>query len=111
MSGGTPVRGVQVNFTVTKSNGQVATLSATTGSDGSATVKYRIGKKDPSGTYQDTAATQVNGRPGSATTNFMVKGYVIRTVASTSQEASLDSSRGQLFNKKSKLAGLLVDDR
>ena len=71
-SGTQPVSGASVAFNVTKSNGAVTSMSGTTGTDGSVTVKYRINKKDPTGTYQDKAATTVNGSPGSATTSFVV---------------------------------------
>jgi len=62
-----------VNFTVTKSNGTVVTMSGTTGTDGSATVKYRLNRKDPKGSYQDKAAVSVSGSSGSATTSFVVQ--------------------------------------
>jgi hypothetical protein len=48
-------------------------ITGTTGTDGSVTVKYRLNKKDPKGTYQDEAATSVNGSSGSATTSFVVQ--------------------------------------
>ena len=71
-SGTQPVSGASVTFNLTKSNGAVTSMSGTTGTDGSVTVKYRINKKDPTGTYQDNAATTVNGNPGSAGTSFVV---------------------------------------
>jgi hypothetical protein len=94
MLGGLPVSGVQLNFTVVKSNGTLATMSAVTGSNGSATVKYRLNKKDPSGTYQDKAATIVNGSSGSGATTFVVgKGYTKMTVTTAVKEPSTPVSR------------------
>jgi hypothetical protein len=68
-----PVQGATVSFAVTKSNGSIVTLKGTTGADGSATVKYRVSKQDPRGTYQDKASSNINGLSGSATTNFVVQ--------------------------------------
>lgn len=71
--GTTPVSGASVKFTITKSNGSRVTIKGTTGSDGTATAKYRVNKKDPKGTYQDEAVTSVNGSSGSGTTSFVVQ--------------------------------------
>jgi hypothetical protein len=73
LRGTTPVSGASVTFTITKSNGSRVHITGTTGTDGSVTVKYRLNKKDPKGTYQDEAATSVNGSSGSATTSFVVR--------------------------------------
>jgi hypothetical protein len=71
--GTNPVSGASVTFTITKSNGSRVTIKGTTGTDGSVTVKYRVNKRDPRGTYQDEAATNVNGSLQSAMTSFMVQ--------------------------------------
>jgi hypothetical protein len=70
---GSPVVGATVNFTMTKSNGAVVVASGVTGTDGVAVVKYRFNKKDPKGTYQDKAATTVNGTMVSGLTSFVVQ--------------------------------------
>jgi hypothetical protein len=49
-------------------------MNGTTGADGSATVKYRLNKKDPKGTYEDRAAASISGgSAASGVTSFVVK--------------------------------------
>jgi hypothetical protein len=73
-SGGSPVSGASVTFTMTKSNGSVVTGIATTGTDGSAVFSYRFNKKrDPAGTYTVSANANLNGVSGSNTTSFGVQ--------------------------------------
>lgn len=67
--GASPVANVAVSFTVNKANGAVVTGSATTGSNGIAVYKLRLGKQDPVGTYQ--AAVAALSR--SAATSFTVQ--------------------------------------
>ena len=70
-SGGAPISGASVAFTVTKPNGSKATGTATTNTNGVATFKYRFNKqKDPAGTYQVGVGTNWNGQIGSAVTSF-----------------------------------------
>jgi uncharacterized membrane protein len=69
-SGGAAVSGATVAFTITKPDGTKATSTTTSASTGSATFKYRFGKKDPSGTYQVSVAANWNGSLGSAVTSF-----------------------------------------
>ena len=72
-SAGMPMVGASVVVTLTKSNGSLVTMNGTTGSDGGVTVKYRINKKDPQGTYGDAAAATVSGGSASTATSFVVK--------------------------------------
>jgi hypothetical protein len=72
-AGGSPVSGATMNFTVAKPNGQELSSSATSASDGTATYRFRVGRKDPTGTYGVTANANVNNSVfGSATTGFSV---------------------------------------
>lgn len=48
---GTPVAGASVTFTMTKSNGSKATSTVRADSTGKATWGYKLGPKDPRGTY------------------------------------------------------------
>jgi NPCBM-associated, NEW3 domain of alpha-galactosidase len=70
---GSPVQGASVSFTMTKSNGATVTQSATTGSSGSASVRFQLKKPDPVGTYQGRGTASVNGVSGSAATTFTVQ--------------------------------------
>jgi len=72
-AGGAPVTGANVSFTITKANNSQVVMTGTTGTDGSAIVKYRVNKKDPKGTYQDKASASMSGSSGSATTSFVVQ--------------------------------------
>ncbi|MBI3695587.1 MAG: hypothetical protein HY238_12210 [Acidobacteria bacterium] len=51
MIGTSPAAGASVKFTLVKSDGSSATKSATTDSTGQAAWSYRVGQKDPKGTY------------------------------------------------------------
>jgi Gametolysin peptidase M11 len=68
-SGGSPVAKVPVAFQVKKSTGAVVTATATTGSNGVAVYKLRLGRKDPVGIYEADA----NAMSSSAATNFLVQ--------------------------------------
>lgn len=59
-SGGSPVSGASVTFTITKQGGATVTGSATTGTNGSAVYKYRLKRQDPVGTYQATSDSNLN---------------------------------------------------
>jgi len=59
---------------MTKSNGAVVGKTVTTGANGTAVFSYRFNKKqDPVGTYQVTAATNLNGVSGNGATTFAVR--------------------------------------
>jgi hypothetical protein len=72
-SSGAPVSGAGVNFTITKTNGSLVSGSATTGSNGQATYKYRLKSRDPVGTYQGKGNASTGGVSASATTSFIVQ--------------------------------------
>src|SRR5687768_8265932 len=69
---GSPVVGATVAFTITASNGSTGKGSGVTGSNGVATFKYTFRKKNPPGTYQVIAKTNVSGTAISATISFVV---------------------------------------
>jgi uncharacterized protein YfaS (alpha-2-macroglobulin family) len=73
MSAGAPMDGANVTFTVTKANGSVVTGNSTTGSNGVATYKVRLNKKDPVGTYQLKAVGSMGTVSGTALTTFVVQ--------------------------------------
>jgi M6 family metalloprotease-like protein len=54
LSGANPAAGASVVFTLTKPGGRVTAKTATTGSTGKAAWSYRLGPKDPKGTYSLT---------------------------------------------------------
>src|SRR5262249_37089555 len=72
-SGGSPVSGASVNCTVTGPSGTTMSTTATTGTNGSATITIKLKRNAPAGTYQVLAVAAVNGVSGSGTTNFTVQ--------------------------------------
>lgn len=74
-SGGSPVEGAAVDVTVYYPDGSVsATGSGTTDSSGVAAFRYRIGPKDPAGTYNVEAVASKSGyTTGSGSTTFSVE--------------------------------------
>jgi hypothetical protein len=75
LSGSSPDAGASVTVNVTKPNGVVSTLSGTTGSNGIATLKYRLKRQDPAGTYSVTTSTASTGNSATigASTSFAVQ--------------------------------------
>ena len=73
-SGGSPV-GASVVFTMTKPDGKTATKTVTSNSTtGKATWSYRLGPKDPAGTYSVSAKATYNGLTStSPSVSFAVK--------------------------------------
>jgi len=71
-SGGSPVSNASVTFTMTKSDGSVASQTATTDSTGSAVRKFRLRKQDPVGGYKARADAKKTLSSGSAATTFTV---------------------------------------
>jgi hypothetical protein len=69
MSGTSPTANASVAVNLTKPNGSVVNLSGTTGSNGAATVTYKLKKQDPRGTWQVSASSSA----GSAATSFTVQ--------------------------------------
>jgi hypothetical protein len=74
LNNGSPVSGIAVTFTITRPNGSITTVTATTGSNGTASGSYRMSKqKDPVGSYGLRAQSSVGGTALSATTSFKVQ--------------------------------------
>jgi hypothetical protein len=73
MSGGSPVAGASVTFTITKASGAIIMANATTGSNGAAVYKLRLKKQDPVGTYQVGAVAKKDALSGSAAAQFSVR--------------------------------------
>ncbi len=64
--GGGPAVGASVKFTMTKPDGTTVTSTQTTGSSGKALWSYRIGPRDPKGTYRISATASFSGQSASA---------------------------------------------
>jgi M6 family metalloprotease-like protein len=74
LSGGSPASGATVTFTMTKPNGTQATRTTTTGSDGTVTWQYKIGAKDPAGSYTVVSRASFQSQTASSgTVVFVVK--------------------------------------
>jgi M6 family metalloprotease-like protein len=74
-SNGSPAAGASVRFTMTKANGATTTKTVTAGSNGQAVWNYKLGPKDPKGTYSVKARATHSGQTGldSPTINFTVQ--------------------------------------
>jgi hypothetical protein len=71
---GAPVSGASVSVAVTRPDGSIAKLSATTGASGVAAMTLRTKKQDPTGTYGlGATATVGDGVTGQASTSFNVQ--------------------------------------
>jgi alpha-galactosidase-like protein/metallopeptidase family M12-like protein len=75
LSGTLPDVGASVSATVTASNGKTTTLTGTTGSNGVASLSYKIWKRATAGTYSVQATTATAGSSASvmASTTFNVQ--------------------------------------
>jgi hypothetical protein len=71
-SASTALAGAAVQVTIQRPGGATSTLSATTGSDGRASVRLSLKRSDPSGVYQVRVDASQNGVTGSATTAVTV---------------------------------------
>lgn len=70
---GVAVSGASVSFNITRSNGSVTVLNATSGSDGYARSTYKVGKgKGAIGNYTLRADTSSGGSTATASSNFSV---------------------------------------
>jgi len=67
VQGTTGVSGVSVQFTLFYPNGSTATRKVTTDSTGQAVWNYRVGQRDPKGSYQVSAQAKLNGQAASST--------------------------------------------
>ena len=72
-SGGTPIAKATVTFQIVKSTGSIVLASATTGSNGTAVYKLRLGKQDPVGTYEADVKAVKGSQSSTAATTFTVK--------------------------------------
>jgi hypothetical protein len=72
-SGGSPVAGASVTFTVTKASGAVVVANTTTGSNGTAVYKLRLKRQDPVGTYHAGAVAKKDATSATAATQFAVQ--------------------------------------
>jgi len=72
-SGGLPISGASVSVAVANPNGAVSSLSGTTGTNGIASLNYKLKKQAPAGTYQASATLVTSGAaptaPATATFN------------------------------------------
>ena len=68
---GSPVSGAAVAFTLTDSRGGVTRLSATTGTNGIAQVRFKPNRKEPRGTFTVTASALWKGLSATAAGNFV----------------------------------------
>jgi M6 family metalloprotease-like protein len=75
LSGTLPEVGASVTVTVTTPSGRTTTISGTSGSNGVASLSYKLPKHAAAGTYQAQGGTAVTGASAtaSATTSFMVQ--------------------------------------
>ncbi len=75
LSGSSPDGGASVTVSITKPNGNKASLSGTTGTNGTAVLTYRLGRKAALGTYLVQATTSSTGNAATigASTSFVVQ--------------------------------------
>src|SRR5229473_196531 len=69
-SGGSSVPGTSVNCTVTGPNSTKMSATATTGTNGAASVTFRLKRNAPAGIYQALSVAAANGVSGNGATNF-----------------------------------------
>lgn len=72
-SGGSPVSGAAVTFTITAPNGKVSTKTATSGANGQALMSFTIRKGAATGTYQVKATAGSGAQTASGSTSFNVQ--------------------------------------
>lgn len=72
-SGGWPLAGIPVSFTITKANGSEVTSSGVTNSSGMFTYTLRIKRRDPVGIYQAVSVVNGDASSGSAAASFQVE--------------------------------------
>lgn len=70
---GVPVAGITVTFTITRSNGSSVNVNAVTGSNGTASAVYKLGKRDPRGAYGLQAQAKLGSQTATANTTFSVQ--------------------------------------
>jgi hypothetical protein len=72
-SGGSSVPGTSVNSTVTDPEGTKMSATATTGTDGTTSVTFKLKRNAPKGIYQALSVAAANGVSGNGATNFTVQ--------------------------------------
>ena len=72
-SAGAGLASVPATVVITKPDGKTVTQAVTTGAAGTATVTYRINRKDPVGTWSVRGTGSVNGLTAQAQTTFIVR--------------------------------------
>lgn len=70
---GSPAANMPVNLTITKPTGAKSTMSLTTAANGVASYKFRLNRKDPSGTWQAQASSSTGGVSGSGSKSLVVE--------------------------------------
>ena len=70
LSGSSPAAGAQVTFNMIQAGGGVVSKNVTTDSTGKALFSYRLGPKDPKGTYSVTATITYNGSRVTTNTGY-----------------------------------------
>ncbi len=72
-SGGSSVPGTSVNCTVTGPNSTKMSATATTGTNGAASVTFKLKRNAPKGIYQALSVAAANGVSGNGVANFAVQ--------------------------------------
>lgn len=70
---GSPAANMPVNLTITKPTGATNNVSVTTAANGVATYRFRLNRKDPTGTWQTQANSSTAGVSGSGSKSFIVQ--------------------------------------
>lgn len=70
---GSPAANMPVNLTIIKPTGATSNVSLITGAAGVATYKFRLNRKDPTGTWQVQATTTTGGVAGNGAKSFVVQ--------------------------------------
>jgi uncharacterized membrane protein len=74
LSGGAAVSGASVRFTISEPDGSVTVKTATTGSNGMATLSFKLTPKDIAGSYSVTSSATYGAQTGtSSPASFIVK--------------------------------------
>lgn len=70
---GSPAANMPVNLTITKPTSATNNVSLTTAANGVATYRFRLNRKDPTGTWQSQANSSTGGVSGSGAKSFVVQ--------------------------------------
>lgn len=72
-SSGAAAAGASVSFKITRPDGSIVNLSSSADASGSATAKYRLGRKAVAGAYRIDASASFGGKSGTGSANFSVQ--------------------------------------